>query len=121
MKLSKKNIAILQGKGVDMTNMSISGSLDLRRTAITALPNNLYVGRHLHLEGTAIVNYPVVYNCGFKKRAIYLSLKDKNLIVIGCFEGTKKEAINRIKNEYPEKEASAYIKKVEECFKKLKK
>jgi hypothetical protein len=39
-------------------NLTVGGSLDLRGTAITALPDNLTVGGWLYLRGTAITALP---------------------------------------------------------------
>ena len=93
-----------------------SGYLYLNGTAITQLPEGLTVGGSLYLEGTGIINYPVVYDCGKEKRAIYLDLKDKNLICIGCFFGDESEAVKAIKQKYIGEKADAYISKVRECF-----
>ena len=75
-----------------------------------------HYGGSLDLSGTAIINYPVVYNCGDEDRAIYLDLEDKRLIRIGCFVGEKSDAIHAIKQKYDGEEAEEYISKVEECF-----
>lgn len=92
------------------------GSLDLSGTQITVLPDNLTVGGYLDLEGTGIINYPIVYNCGNEDRAIYLDLEDKSLIRIGCFIGDEPEAVKAIKQKYIGEKADAYISKVRECF-----
>jgi hypothetical protein len=65
--------------------LKVEGDLDLRNTHISELPKNLQVGEDLYLGNTNITNYPVVYNCGDSDRAIYLDLEDKDLIRIGCF------------------------------------
>ena len=96
--------------------LSVGGSLDLRGTQITKLPEGLSVGGTLYLDGTQITNYPVVYDCGDDNRAIYLDLKNKTLIHIGCFVGTKDEAIDAIKDKYDDDVRDTYIAKVEECF-----
>ena len=97
-------------------NLTVGGSLYLSGTQITVLPDNLTVGGYLDLRGTQIINYPVVYNCGNEDRSIYLDLKDKSLIRIGCFIGDEPEAIHAIKQKYSGKKADAYITKVRECF-----
>ena len=61
------------------------------------------------------------HNCGSSNRVICINLDTPKKIIIGCFEGTKKEAIKRIKNDYKGKEAKDYIKKVKKCFKLAKK
>jgi len=97
-------------------DLEVGRYLDLKDTAITELPEDLEVGRYLYLGGTDITNYPVVYNCGDDSRAIYLDLKDKELIRIGCFIGTKDEAISRISEKYSGTAKEDYINKVIECF-----
>ena len=107
---------LIDGKLNPELGLNIGGSLDLRGTVISTLPGNLYVGRSLYLEGTAIENYPVVYNCGNQKRAIYIDLEDKSLIRIGCFKGTQQESIDKINQDYEGQAAKDYIDKVKQCF-----
>jgi len=103
-------------------NLNVGGSLYLGETNIKILPDNLNVGGSLYLRDTNITNYPVIYNCGDENRAIYLDLKDKNIIHIGCFEGTREGAIRAIKNKYYLLEdRQDYIAKVEKCFELEKK
>ena len=97
-------------------DLQVGGSLYLSGTAITSLPKGLCVGDYLDLRNTAITSYPVVYNCGNENRAIYLDLVDKNLICIGCFKGTKEEAMKVIGAKYSGAGAESYIAKVNECF-----
>lgn len=97
--------------------LKVGVDLDISFTKITELPFDLEVGGELILYNTNITNYPVVYNCGVYNRAIYLDLKDKSIIHIGCFKGTKEEAIKAISKEYIYFEKrEAYINKVEMCF-----
>ena len=107
---------VINGKLNPTLGLIIRDSLDLQGTQITKLPEGLSVGGSLDLQGTQITNYPVVYDCGNSKRAIYLNLKDKTLIHIGCFVGTKDEAIDAIKDKYDDGDRDAYITKVNECF-----
>jgi hypothetical protein len=103
-------------------NLTVGDYLNLRDTDITELPENLTVGGDLILEDTNITNYPVVYNCGSEDLAIYLDLEDKDLIVMGCFKGTKEEAIQEATKECRNKtDRSLYIRKIKECFKLGKK
>ncbi|MBL3518952.1 hypothetical protein H0A43_00500, partial [Arcobacter lanthieri] len=110
----------LRGTGITTLpdNLSVGGYLDLRGTGITALPDNLNVGGSLDLSGTGITNYPLVDNCGIENRTIYLDLKDKNIICIGCFRGTQDEAIKAIseKYKYNHDERDKYIQNVKDCF-----
>ena len=60
--------------------------------------------------------------CGASKRVITIRKDNPNIIQIGCFEGTKKEAIEAITEEYAvTTQRDAYIKKVKKCFKQAKK
>jgi len=97
-------------------NLIVGGDLYLNRTQITILPDNLKVKGRLHLRETQITNYPVVYNCGYYNRAIYLDLTNKEIIRIGCFKGTREEAIRAIKFKYKSDDAEKYINKINECF-----
>jgi hypothetical protein len=74
----------------------------------------LTVKGYLDLRGTNITNYPVVYNCGDSDRAIYLDLEDQSLIRIGCFKGTKEEAIQVVTKNFHD-ERDLYISKINEC------
>ena len=96
-------------------NLSVGDSLE--GTNISEL-DNLSVGGFLYLRGTNISDYPVVYNCGDEDRAIYLDLKDKSIIRIGCFKGTKEEAISAVENRYSGDSMKKYISQIGECFKK---
>ena len=113
--MKKEDWKILENYGIIPDNLSVGGYLDLEGTAITSLPDNLSVGGYLYLQGTAIT-YPVVYNCGRSDRQIQLKFSDRTKILIGCFEGTKEEAIKAISERYNGKEKEDYIAKVNECF-----
>ena len=56
------------------------------------------------------------FYCGKHNRCIYISRSEPSIINIGCFEGTKEEAIEAISNKYRGTEKDDYISKVEECF-----
>lgn len=107
-----------EGTGITVlpSNLTVGNNLCLRDTAITAIPDDLNVDGRLHLEGTAITNYPVVYNCGNWNRTIYLDLKDKSIVRIGCFRGTKSEAIEAVRKRYTGSDADDYIAKIEQLF-----
>ena len=70
-------------------------------------------------ENTTRIN---IHYCGKSNRVIYINLDDPEIICIGCFKGTKEEAIERIKNSgYNKKGKKKYIKKIKKCFKLAKK
>ncbi len=58
-------------------------------------------------------NFNIVNNCGNEHRTI-MRIKDK--CIIGCFTGSKDEAIDRIKNDYTGDDAIEYINKVNLLF-----
>ena len=62
------------------------------------------------------------FYCGEHRRSIYIYKRNPKVIVMGCFIGTKKEAIKAIKSKYKhnKRAKSNYIKKVEACFKQAK-
>ncbi|MFW6008847.1 MAG: hypothetical protein ACOCP8_06240 [archaeon] len=63
-----------------------------------------------------------VKNCGVKNRIIHIKKNNPNLIWIGCFEGTQKEAIKAVKKKYKNhKLKDDYINKINQCFKLSKK
>jgi len=51
-------------------------------------------------------------HCGFENRVITLS---NGIYNIGCFEGTKEEAIKAIDEEYSGEGRDAYLKKLDDC------
>ena len=61
-KMMKRNGGSLDLRGTEITslpdNLTVSGSLDLRGTEITSLPDNLTVGGSLYLRGTGITSLP---------------------------------------------------------------
>lgn len=59
-----------------------------------------------------------VDDCGSSHRTIHINTNDPYTIHIGCFSGTKEEAIKRIKKEYSLNSYASvkYIDKVEKCF-----
>ena len=64
------------------------------------------------------LNRVLVQNCGNKNRDIYIYKSKPNIIHIGCWQGTYKEAIERITETYYDKnKRKDYINKVKEGFK----
>ena len=63
-------------------------------------------------------NYYIVHNCGNENRSIMIYKDNPKIIYIGCFSGTKEEAIEAIRKRYclHEEIMIDYIAKVEECF-----
>ena len=55
-------------------------------------------------------------NCGEFERTIYLNHIDPTLIHIGCFVGTKEEAIKKIKEKYKGAAMEKYIQDVKDVF-----
>ena len=61
----------------------------------------------------------IEYHCGNNHRRIFRTKSYPDIINIGCFDGTKDEAINLIKDKYSDNKVARkeYIKKVKKCFK----
>jgi len=57
-----------------------------------------------------------VHHCGFNNRCIYINDLEPNKINIGCFNGTKEEAIKAVSKKYVGVARDKYIAKIEECF-----
>ena len=57
-----------------------------------------------------------IFYCGEYSRTIYIKKENPKIIYIGCFEGTKQEAIDSIYKKYSGQESIEYISKVEQCF-----
>lgn len=98
--------------------LEVLGDIDIRLTKIKRLPTDLIVHGEMLFLADEIEGYPMVQYCGFKSRTIYLCTFDKSLIRIGCFLGTKDEAIELINKYYDGKDAARYIAKVKKCFNK---
>ena len=97
-------------------NLEVGRDLDLQDSLVRTLPDSLKIGRGLYLGGSIVQNYPLVHGCGRYKRTIYLTYNDRSKIQIGCFIGTQKEAINKIKEDYEGNLRDKYISQVNECF-----
>jgi len=57
-----------------------------------------------------------VFHCGTEHRCIYRTKDEPDLINIGCFKGTKREAKAAISKKYKGEKRKDYIAKVEKCF-----
>ena len=64
-------------------------------------------------------NLATEHNCGENERTIYIELVNPEIISLGCFTGTRSEAIKAVMEKYNEKEAKEYIEKINNCFKKV--
>lgn len=106
--------------------LKIRGDLYISHTKIKIIPPDLKIGGNLILNNTMIENYPVIYNCGKEKIIMYLDYNDRTRIMITTnnykpyFKGTKKEAIEYIKNTY-NNSIEDYLDKIEQCFELNKK
>ena len=61
--------------------------------------------------------YVLENGCGQYNRTIYISREEPLIIHIGCFSGTREEALSAIKAKYSD--SKEYCAKVESCFNKL--
>ena len=70
-----------------------------------------------------VFNCVIVPDAGINSRTLFIKKDEPSIIHLGCFNGTKEEAIQAIKqNRYyynHTEERDLYISKVEECFKLL--
>ena len=139
----KELIEILKRKGVEYTvdghNLTVGGSLYLRGTGITALPDNLTVGGYLDLEGTGITALPdnldceglyldpekisnTAYreNCGYSDRTIFAVWAGNNFkIAAGCFFGSLEEFEEAVDGKYSGDAAESYKKAGRDCVNEL--
>ena len=67
-----------------------------------------------------VFNCVIVINAGTNKRTIFIKKDEPTIIHLGCFSGTKEEAISAITGGWSysrcQEERDRYISKVEECF-----
>jgi 3-polyprenyl-4-hydroxybenzoate decarboxylase len=61
------------------------------------------------------LNFNIVTDCGSLKRTI---IRYKGICYIGCFKGTKEEAIEAITKKYNGEASDAYIAKIKELYSK---
>ena len=59
------------------------------------------------------IDFNIVTNCGNLNRTV---IRYKKLCYIGCFTGTKKQAIKAISKKYTDKNKDDYIAKIEELY-----
>ncbi|PWD59562.1 hypothetical protein DF209_10110, partial [Pectobacterium polaris] len=115
------------------------GSLDLRGTGITSLPENLSVGGSLDLQGTGITSLPenltcdslyldpqrfdnVTYrdNCGNSSRTIFAAWVQGNFrIAAGCFWNTLGEFESAVDESYSGDAAETYKQAARDCVAEL--
>ena len=69
--------------------------------------------KEFNIESTILDS---VFHCGQYSRTIYIKKESPDIIYIGCFKGTKPEAIDSISKKYSGQEYIDYISKVEQCF-----
>ena len=69
--------------------------------------------KEFNIESTILNS---VFHCGQYSRTIYIKKESPDIIYIGCFKGTKPEAIDSISKKYSGQEYIDYISKVEQCF-----
>lgn len=103
---------------VEQHGLNFSGSLDLQGcTGLTSLPDNLTVGGSLDLQGCTGLT-KVIHNCGDCNRSIspYNHKAKGRVISLGCFVGTKAEAIKAVRAKYSGQAALDYIAKIEQAF-----
>ncbi len=98
-------------------NLWVDQSLDLRGCAgLIALPESLSVGS-LYLQGCTGLPF-LVRNAGRMERDIACwHHKERGVVIsLGCFIGTKDQAIQAVKRKYSGDAASDYVAKIEIAF-----
>ena len=70
-----------------------------------------------------VFNCVIVPDAGINSRTLFIKKDEPSIIHLGCFNGTKEEAVRAITSGWPYShrtvERDLYISKVEECFKLL--
>ncbi len=96
----------------------VGGNLYIDNSSVTHFPKNFKIDNQIWLPGTKVINYPVVYGCGTQDRVIYLWPNDQTRIQIGCFRGTRDEAIYAVKKRYAAVPDAMkdYVNKINQCF-----
>ena len=117
-------IKLLKREGVeselDGNNLSLGGSLYLRGTGITALPDNLSVGGSIDLDAKRISNIAYRENCGFSSRTIFAVWCDNNFkIAAGCFFDTLDKFERAVDEKYSGNAAEAYKQAGRDCVAEL--
>jgi hypothetical protein len=93
--------------------LTVGKSLDLRGTAITALPEGLTVGESLYLRGTAITALPEGLTVGVLATPydVYTDLDDFNILHVGCHKKTFEEWRETYTAEFSEHNFSNVLRK----------
>ena len=114
--LQKNEIEFSMNKDVIVFNNQ--GSVDLR--SLTALPE----GIQFNNQGSVYLGSLTAWdmeNCGSSRRNIYI-VNQKGILKVklGCFWGTKEEAIKAIEEKYRKEQGDEYIIKIKLAFDKGK-
>ena len=97
----------------------MGGSLDLRGTSITTLPENLTVGGGLYLHGK-FSNVAYKENCGQNDRTIFAAwIGGEIKIGAGCFLGYIDKFCNAVDEKYSGGSAEKYKADAQECAENL--
>lgn len=98
----------------------MGGSLDLRGTGITALPDNLTVGGSLDLDAKRISNIALRENCGYSIRTIYAAWVGGNFkISAGFFFDALDKFEQAVDEKYTGSAAEAYKQAGRDCVAEL--
>ena len=100
-------------------NIEVTGEIRMERITSKLVFNYTTKSLKIVIDEMSIKNSNIRYEkyCGNHNRLIYISPKDKNKCIIGCFEGTREEAIERIYLVYPNSATmDEYIRKVNSLF-----
>ena len=115
------NYKIENGKLIFDGEPAVGGSLYLRGTQITELPDNLSVGGSLYLDEEKILNIGYAKYCGYSNRTIFsVRLNGTEKIAAGCFLGTYEEFCTAVDEDYDSKGAKEYKQKAQEALAMLR-
>jgi hypothetical protein len=100
-------------------NLSVDGYLDLSGTSITALPDNLSVGGSLYLP-EKLTNVAYKHKCGQNGRTIFAAwIGGEIKIGAGCFLGNVDNFFAAVDEKYSGDSAVKYKKDAQECVDSL--
>ncbi len=108
-----KEISWLNTKNVKYMNFMFNDCKSLEKVSSLDISN---AERYYMFSHESPVIKHKEYNSGDNKRIMFINPIDERLIHIGCFSGTRHEAIEEISKKYSGIKAKTYINKVNKLF-----
>lgn len=114
----------LKKRGIEFTEsngrITVSGSLYLSGTQITALPENFSVGGSLDLSGCKLQNVAFKEKCGRQNRTIFAAWVNGEIqIGAGCFLGSMAKLCAEVDESYKGEAADTYKADAQDCVDRL--